>query len=82
MRDLADHHRFASESSPHAFCLVSGTHLIATGKDDQKFFPPLTSDGIVRTHRGRHAPGELAQHGVAREMAVRVVDRFEAIQVR
>ncbi len=51
------------------------------GKDGHELLAPVAPEGIRRAERIAQELGHLAQHGVARGMAVLVVDALEVVGV-
>lgn len=45
------------------------------------FFPAVTPDIVIRTHRSEQTPGDFSQYFVANAVTVGVVDFFEMIHI-
>jgi hypothetical protein len=65
----------------HAFGLVSGVGGVTTGEYHEEFLAAITSHGIVAAGGGFQAARSFAEHGIAGEVSVSVIDRLETVEV-
>ena len=73
---------FAGHGLAEALGLGLGGVGVATRQHDQELLAAIAADGVVGADGRFHAAGGFAQHGVARQMAVRVVDQLEVVEIR
>src|SRR2546430_2687788 len=55
---------------------------IASRNNDQEFFPSIAADRIIASHRCSQSSGNFCEHGISNQVAVRVIDILEVIDVR
>ena len=60
----------------------SGTGTVLAGENDNEFLSAVAAYGVVWTQTAGDAKCKLIQHGVSRQMPVRVVDPFKVIDVQ
>ena len=80
MRLFINRHGVVGERGAHTLGLISGASGIAPGKNHEELFAAVAPQRIVLRIRSACA-GRLAQHGVAGEVAVGVVDALEMVEV-
>jgi hypothetical protein len=54
---------------------------VTTGKHDEELFPAVTANGIVAAGGGFHAVGGFAENHIAGQVAVGIIDVFEAVKI-
>src|SRR5476649_1683941 len=80
-RSAAGRKRETGQGFADALGLGVGICRVATRQYDQEFFAAISADGVVAAPGGLHSPSGFAQHGVAVQMAVCVVDVLEAVEI-
>ena len=80
-RYLARHERRRGHSGAQALGLGQARLPVGAGQDRQKLLAAVAPDGVIMAARLLHAPRRLAQHGVPGQVAMRVVDHLEMVQI-
>ena len=78
---LINRHGLIGKRGAHTLGLISGACGIAAGEDDEKLFAAVAAHRVVAAGCALHAAGELAQNGIAGEVAVSVVDHLEVVEI-
>jgi hypothetical protein len=55
---------------------------IAPRNDDQEFFSSVSTDRIIAADRCSQSSGDFCEYGISNQVAVRVINIFEVINVR